>query len=79
MGIGNAAAGSGGFRHCVMPGQATAYKIGMIKIQELRKKAQTALGDKFDVRKFHEVVLTNGAVSLDVLEALVDAFIAKSK
>ncbi len=63
-------------RHIVMPGQATAYKIGMIKILELREKAKTALGDKFDIRDFHEVVITNGAVPLDLLEDLVDDYIA---
>jgi uncharacterized protein (DUF885 family) len=62
----------------VMPSQATAYKIGMIKILELREKAKKQLGDKFDLRQFHEVVLTNGAVPLDVLEELVDRWI-KSK
>ncbi len=63
-------------RHIVMPSQATAYKIGMIKIQELRAKAKKQLGDKFDIREFHDVVLTNGAVPLTTLEELVDAWIA---
>ena len=66
-------------RHIVMASQATAYKIGMLKILEVREKAKTALGDKFDIRKFHDVVLTNGAVPLDVLEDLVDEYIAKEK
>ncbi len=62
-----------------MPSQATAYKIGMLKILELREKARKQLGDKFDLRQFHEVILTNGAVPLDVLEMLVDRWIkAKS-
>jgi uncharacterized protein (DUF885 family) len=65
-------------RYIVMPSQATAYKIGMIKILELREKAKKQLGDKFDLRQFHEVVLTNGAVPLDVLEELVNRWI-KSK
>jgi uncharacterized protein (DUF885 family) len=65
-------------RYIVMPGQATAYKIGMIKILELREKAKKELGDKFDIRQFHEVVLTNGPVPLDLLEELVDRWI-KSK
>jgi uncharacterized protein (DUF885 family) len=65
-------------RYIVMPSQATAYKIGMIKILELREKAKKELGSKFDIRQFHDVVLTNGALPLDVLEELVDRWI-KSK
>ncbi|MEM6184278.1 DUF885 domain-containing protein [Shewanella vaxholmensis] len=63
-------------RYIVMPGQATAYKVGMMKILELREKAKLALGDKFDLRDFHDVVLKNGAVPLDILETLVDRYIA---
>ncbi len=65
-------------RYIVMPSQATAYKIGMLKILELREKAKKQLGNKFDLRQFHEVVLTNGAVPLDLLEGLVDSWV-KSK
>lgn len=65
-------------RHVVMPGQATAYKIGMNRILELREKARKALGDKFDLRQFHEVVLTNGALPLTVLEGLVDEYILRA-
>lgn len=58
-----------------MPAQATAYKIGMIKLLELRAKAKEQLGERFDIREFHDVVLRNGAVPLDVLEQLIDAYI----
>ncbi len=63
-------------RHIVMPGQATAYKIGMMKILELRQKAKDALGDNFDIREYHEVVLSHGAIPLNVLEDFVDEYIA---
>lgn len=66
-------------RYIVMPSQATAYKIGMLKLVELRQKAKTELGDKFDIRQFHDTVLKNGAVPLDVLEQLVDEYIAATK
>lgn len=66
-------------RHIVMPSQATAYKIGMLKIIELREKAQNTLGDKFDIRGFHDTLLTNGAVPLNVLEELVDQWIESKK
>ncbi|WP_076542366.1 DUF885 family protein [Shewanella sp. UCD-KL21] len=62
-------------RHVVMPGQATAYKVGMIKVLELRENAKLKLGDKFDIRQFHTLVLQNGPVPLDVLEAEVDNWI----
>ena len=61
------------------PGQATSYMVGQLKILELRDKARQALGPKFDIREFHGVVLENGAVPLDVLEELVDAYIAEKK
>ncbi|ABI38266.1 protein of unknown function DUF885 [Shewanella sp. MR-4] len=63
-------------RHIVMPSQATAYKVGMIKLLELRHKAEKQLGDQFDIRDFHTLVLANGALPLDVLEEQVDQWIA---
>ena len=66
-------------RYIVNPGQACAYKVGMLKIQELRKRAQTELGTKFDQRQFHDVVLTNGALPLEILEEQVVNYIAATK
>lgn len=64
-------------RYMVLPGQATSYKIGMLKIQELREIAEQALGDQFDIRGFHDAVLGGGAVPLSVLETMVDQWIAQ--
>jgi uncharacterized protein (DUF885 family) len=58
-------------RYLVMPGQALAYKVGMMKILELRAYAQSKLGDRFNLKDFHRVVLSQGAVPLDVLEQVV--------
>jgi uncharacterized protein (DUF885 family) len=66
-------------RYIDNPGQALSYKIGMLKILELREKAKAALGPKFDIRDFHDVVLRNGAVPLPVLESLVDDYVAAKK
>ena len=66
-------------RYFTTPGQATSYKIGQLKISELRAKAEKALGPKFDIRAFHETVLGAGAIPLDVLETRVDAYIAGAR
>ena len=66
-------------RHIVMPGQATAYKVGMNEILRLREKAKSQLGSRFDIREFHDVVLTHGAVPLAILEQLVDEYVATKK
>ncbi|RUO29238.1 DUF885 domain-containing protein [Aliidiomarina sedimenti] len=66
-------------RHIVMPSQATAYKIGMIKILELREMAKSELGDDFDIREFHDVVLGSGPVPLNVLEQFVEDYISETK
>ncbi len=63
-------------RYVVYPGQATAYMIGKLKIMELRERAQTQLGDEFDIRAFHDVILTSGPVPLSIMEENVDAWIA---
>lgn len=62
-------------RYMVMPGQATSYKIGMIKIQELRQKAESELGDKFDIKGFHDTILGGGALPLELLERRVNTWI----
>jgi uncharacterized protein (DUF885 family) len=66
-------------RYMAIPGQALAYKIGQIKISELRARAEAALGPKFDVRKFHTAVLADGALPLDVLEAKIDRWIESQR
>ncbi|HEX8400437.1 MAG TPA: DUF885 domain-containing protein [Allosphingosinicella sp.] len=63
-------------RYIVYPGQATAYMVGRLKITELRERARQRLGDRFDMRGFHDAILLNGAVPLDVMERNVDAWIA---
>lgn len=66
-------------RYIGWPGQALAYKLGQLKILELRQRAERELGDKFDLRRFHDAVLLQGAVPLDVLETQVEAWIAAEK
>ena len=66
-------------RYLVMPAQATSYKIGMLKIQELRAKAEKELGEDFDIRGFHDTVLGGGSVPLSILETMVDQWIAEMK
>jgi uncharacterized protein (DUF885 family) len=66
-------------RYIVMPGQACAYKVGMMKIQELRARAQQQLGERFDQREFHDVVLKNGALPLEILERLVNDYIEQKR
>ncbi|WP_313704914.1 DUF885 domain-containing protein [Massilia sp.] len=66
-------------RYMVWPGQALGYKIGSLKILELRRRAESALGARFDIRKFHDIVLGEGTLPLSLLEAKVDRWIAQSK
>ncbi|MCB1033735.1 MAG: DUF885 family protein, partial [Acidobacteria bacterium] len=63
-------------RYIAWPGQALAYKLGELKIRELRRHAEEALGPAFDLRAFHDAVLGNGAVPLTVLEDEIEAYIA---
>jgi len=66
-------------RYLVNPGQALAYKVGMLKILELREKTKSALGARFDIREFHDEVLKNGAMPLTLLERQIDAYIERKK
>jgi len=66
-------------RYMVNPGQALAYKVGMLKILELREKAKRELGDKFDIRQFHNEMLIHGAMPLTIMAQVIDRYIAKVK
>jgi len=66
-------------RYIVWPGQATAYKVGMIKISELRRHAETELGEDFNIAEFHDVILANGSVPLAILDTLVNNWIKTKK
>ena len=66
-------------RYISWPGQALSYKMGEIKIREMRTKAEKTLGDKFNIRDFHEVILEEGTVTLSILEARIENYIAKNK
>ena len=65
-------------RYIGWPGQALSYKIGELKIRELRERAKKELGEKFNIRDFHEVILGAGTVTLPILEEQVDAYIDKT-
>jgi len=66
-------------RYIVMPGQALAYKVGMMHIQDLRSKAESELGDAFDVAEFHDVVLMNGSLPLEILSDVVESWIGEKR
>jgi uncharacterized protein (DUF885 family) len=66
-------------RYIARPAQALAYKLGELEIKRLRRKAEEVLGSRFDIREFHEAILSNGALPLDLLEPQIDAYIAAAK
>ena len=66
-------------RYIAWPGQAISYKMGEIKIREMRKKAERELGSKFEIRKFHEVILEQGTVTLPILERRINDYILRTK
>jgi uncharacterized protein (DUF885 family) len=64
-------------RYAVWPGQALGYKVGMLEIQRLRREAEAALGDRFDIRAFHDELLRNGGAPLGVLDARMQRWVAQ--
>ena len=66
-------------RYITLPGQATGYKIGQLKIFELRHKAEAALGPKFDIKAFDDLIISNGSQPLPVLERRVDEWVASRR
>jgi uncharacterized protein (DUF885 family) len=66
-------------RYIAWPGQALGYKLGQLKILELRQRAQAELGLQFEIRAFHDEILNAGALPLDVLESRINAWIARTK
>ena len=66
-------------RYLVMPGQALAYKIGQLKIMELKNRSKEILNDKFDIKEFHHVILGEGALPLDILEEKIDEYIQNTQ
>lgn len=66
-------------RYISWPGQALAYKTGELTIKSLRKKASESLGEKFDVRSFHDMILSEGTVTMEILSKMTDQYIAKNK
>jgi uncharacterized protein (DUF885 family) len=78
-GLGRSAIDADVTRYFIDPGQATAYYVGYREMLDLREKARSALGNKFDIRRFHEAVLSHGALPLDLFEQVVDAYIAEEE